>query len=531
MREASDAPLIRPTRSPRAWTGSPTLLLALAAFAWLAFSIGARPLSLPDEGRYVGVAWEMLRSGDWIVPTENGMPFLHKPPLFYWLTAAAMRVFGPNLWAARCAPLLGATLGAGALYLLTRRWLGERSAGAALGVLVLSPYFFGAAQFANLDMLVAGCIAASIAAAAHAALLLREQQNAQRAIVGAWFAAALGVLAKGLIGVALPMLVVFAWLLSIGQWRSMLRFLSPLGLAVFFAVAAPWFIVMHERFADFLHYFFIVQHVQRFASGGFNNAEPWWYFIVAVPLLSLPWSGWLLPPTFGPRDGEPEAAALWRRLMWVWVVGVTVFFSIPQSKPVGYVMPLLFPLAALAADAMVRHLRTGSLRARRAAVGTAALAALLCLALVFGIAANYRHDDTALARTLRELRAPQDPVVFVGEYFFDVPFHARLSAPVRIVSDWRDPTISQRDNWQHELRDAATFAPTLASTLLVDAEQGLAVHCGAPPLWALAKEGASRTIAARAEATRIATSNEVTLWRLGPVACDDVHESAALKPR
>ena len=527
MLEASDAPLLRPTLRSRAGTASSTLPLAIAAFAWLAFSIGVRPLSLPDEGRYVGVAWEMLRSGDWIVPTENGMPFLHKPPLFYWLTAAAMSVFGNNAWAARCAPLLGATLGAAALYLLTRRWLGERSARAVLGVLVLSPFFFGAAQFANLDMLVAGCIATSIAAAAHAVLLMREQQSAQSAIVVAWLAAAFGVLAKGLVGVALPMLVVFAWLLSIGQWRSMVRLLSPLGLAAFFAVAGPWFIVMHERFADFSHYFFVVQHVQRFAAGGFNNVQPWWYFIVAVPLLSLPWSGWLLRSTFGTRDGEPEAATLWRRLMWVWVVAVTVFFSIPQSKPVGYIMPLLFPLAALAADAVLSRLQSGSRRAGQVAAGSAALAALLCLALVLGIAANYRHDNTALARTLRELREPQDPVVFVGDYFFDVPFHARLSTPVRIVSDWRDPTISQRDNWQHELLDAATFAPTLGSTLLVDANQGLAVHCGAPPLWVLGKEGASRSITAHGEATRIATSNEVTLWRLGPRSCDDAHQRAA----
>ena len=73
----------------------------LAVFAWLAFSIGLRPLSLPEEGRYVGVAYEMLRSGDWLVPTENGLPFFHKPPLFYWITAASMRVLGASVWAAR----------------------------------------------------------------------------------------------------------------------------------------------------------------------------------------------------------------------------------------------------------------------------------------------------------------------------------------------------------------------------------------------------------------------------------------------
>ena len=527
MLEASDAPALSPALRRRARAVSAIVPMAIAAFAWLAFSVGARPLSLPDEGRYVGVAWEMLRSGEWIVPTENGLPFFHKPPLFYWLTAGAMRVLGPSLWTARFAPLVGASLGAAALFLLTRRWIGERHARAVLAVLLLQPFFFGAAQFANLDMLVAGCIAASVAAAAHAVLLMREHRSARAAIVGAWLAAALGVLAKGLIGAVLPMLVVFAWLLASRQWRVMLRLCSPLGLAVFALVAAPWFLAMQARFPDFGHYFFVVQHLQRFAAGGFNNVEPWWYFLVAVPLITLPWSAWLVPSTFGTREDEPEAATLLRQLMWIWLVVVAVFFSIPQSKPLGYIMPLLFPIAALAADAVAGRLRDRSPRATRAVIGSAALGAFLCLALVFGIAANYHHDDTSLARTLKDLRGADDPVVFVGEYFFDVPYHARLSAPVRVVGDWHDPAIVRHDSWRHELADAASFAPALASTLLVDADRALALRCGAPPLWVLAKEGASRPIAALAEATRIATSNEVTLWRLGPRDCDRAGEVGA----
>ena len=53
---------------------------------WLAATVWLRPLALPDEGRYVGVAWEMMRSGDWLTPTLDGLPFFHKPPLFYWIT-------------------------------------------------------------------------------------------------------------------------------------------------------------------------------------------------------------------------------------------------------------------------------------------------------------------------------------------------------------------------------------------------------------------------------------------------------------
>ena len=84
----------------RAWR-SDALLVAAALFACFAATAWMRPLMLPDEGRYVGVAWEMLRSGDWLTPTLNGLPFFHKPPLFYWLDIAAMHVFGQNEVAGR----------------------------------------------------------------------------------------------------------------------------------------------------------------------------------------------------------------------------------------------------------------------------------------------------------------------------------------------------------------------------------------------------------------------------------------------
>ena len=131
-------------------------LAALALFAWLAFTAWARPLTLPDEGRYIGVAWEMLQSGHWAVPTLDGMPFFHKPPLFYWISAAAMAIFGPHAWAARMPSVLGAALAAWSLWLFMRRWDGEREARRAALILATQPLLFMGGQIANLDMLVAG---------------------------------------------------------------------------------------------------------------------------------------------------------------------------------------------------------------------------------------------------------------------------------------------------------------------------------------------------------------------------------------
>src|SRR5262249_62308798 len=103
----------------------PAIFLWLAALAWL------RPLSLPDEGRYVGVALEMLWSGNWLQPTLDTLPYFHKPPLFYWLTAASLGTVGTNAWAARLGSLLAATACAVSLHQFLWRWAGQSHARAA----------------------------------------------------------------------------------------------------------------------------------------------------------------------------------------------------------------------------------------------------------------------------------------------------------------------------------------------------------------------------------------------------------------
>ena len=487
------------------------------ALLWLTFSLGARSLTLPDEGRYVGVAWEMLRSGNWLIPTENGLPFFHKPPLFYWLTAGSMSIFGTGAAAARLAPLLGACLSALGLYLVARRWAGERAARWTLLVLLTQPFFFGGAQFANLDMLVAACIALAILLAAHASLLIRNGLAHRTALLGAWAAAAFGVLAKGLIGVVLPGLVVVLWLALSGQGRTILRLCWPAGPALFVLIAAPWFIAVQARYPDFGHFFFVYQHFERFARGGFNNVQPWWFFAAVLPALTLPWSLWLLRSTFGARPGESAEATLWRRLMWVWLAAVLVFFSIPQSKPVGYAMPMLFPLAALCADALLGQLERGPAAAqltRRLALASTALAVTICIATVTYFALASHRNNIALAQTLLRLRAPGEPVVFVGDYFFDVPLHARLGEPVPVLSDWHDPAIALHDNWKRELAEATPFAPQLAASLLLDEKKGLALRCGHPRLWAVVKRDDEAAIAALPGATRVALVDRVALWRI-----------------
>ena len=125
------------------------------------------------------------------------------------------------------------------MYAFTRRWFSERAARAGLVVLLVQPLWLIAGQFANLDMLVAGCITATIVLLAHSVLLADQGKPWRAVLTGAWAMAALGVLAKGLIGFVLPAMVILVWLVLRRRWRSLVSLLWWPGPVVFVALTAP----------------------------------------------------------------------------------------------------------------------------------------------------------------------------------------------------------------------------------------------------------------------------------------------------
>jgi 4-amino-4-deoxy-L-arabinose transferase-like glycosyltransferase len=476
-------------------------LAVLGATAWV------RPLMLPDEGRYVGVAWEMLRSGDWLTPTLNGLPYFHKPPLFYWITAASMALFGANEAAARAAPLLGATAGAVALWWCLRRWADAGRARAALAALLAQPLFFVSAQFANLDMLVAGCITATIVLLADAALCMERQRPYRAALAGAYAAAAFGVLAKGLIGALIPALVIAAWLLWRRRVRVMLRLAWWPGALLFATLTAPWFVVMQQRHDGFAHYFFVVQHVQRFSAGGFNNAQPFWFYPALLLLFCAAWSPWIVRAL---RRDATEQGPL-PSLALCWAAAVVLFFSLPQSKLVGYVLPALPPLALLVAEG---HARSASWRGHRALWVVSGGAVLLSCAAVVALAAWGGASSRDLGLALRAQRQPGEPLFMVGRYDFDVPFYARLAQPVRVIEDWRDEEVARRDNWRKELADAGRFAPARAARVQVAPADFAQALCGAPVSWVIGKAGDPMLKDLPREAVLVKAGRGGSLWRI-----------------
>src|SRR5437879_8475883 len=163
------------------------------------------PLLDPDEGLYAAIAQEMLSRADWVIPHVNGLPYLEKPPLYFWLTAATMWLLGPPEAAVRVWSALAA-LGT---VLLTWR-MGRRLYGAPAGFLagIALATMIGNALYvrkASTDQLFVFCLTLAMYG------LLRDVKRPDRAwtrFLLLYVGAGLGVLAQGLLGLMLPMLIV-----------------------------------------------------------------------------------------------------------------------------------------------------------------------------------------------------------------------------------------------------------------------------------------------------------------------------------
>ena len=155
--------------------------------------------------------------------------------------------------------------------------------------MLAQPLVFGASQFANLDMLVAGMITAPSWRRRTACCGCEAGLPHAASVRAAWTFAALGVLSKGLIGIVIPGLVLGVTLATTRRWSSIRGLLAPSGIAMFLLVSAPWFIAMERLHPGFLDYFFVEQQFHRYAGGGFNNMQPFWFYGALLGLACLPW--------------------------------------------------------------------------------------------------------------------------------------------------------------------------------------------------------------------------------------------------
>lgn len=439
------------------------------AALWLLLLLmaGLRPLAVPDEGRYGEVGRWMLQSGDWLTPRLNGLPFFHKPPLLYWLEAAALALFGISELALRLVPALHAGLMLVALYLAAQRVGGEAIARRAIVMLGTSLSFLVGGQYINHDMLVASWIGVAIWCFAFA-FLAGDKPDATLARLGA-VACALGMLSKGLIGLALPGLVLLVWLILTRQLAKLRHFPWFSALALWAAVALPWFIVAQKKYPALFDYMFIGQQFRRYTAATYNNPQAWWFYLPVLALLLFPWVIFALlqarPQAGHAQHGATGVASSCWQLCWVWIAVIVVFFSIPHSKLVGYVLPVMPPLALLAALGWQRTLAArayaGKLFAGLCAVNLAL--ALTLMLLVGQVTRSSRAQD--VAQVLACAAAPGDTIHVTDAYPYDLPFYAQTGSALVVLQDWAQLRQHAGDGWQRELFEGADFDARAAQVL------------------------------------------------------------------
>jgi len=325
------------------------LILIVLTALFFGIFLGSRPLSVPDEGRYVEIPREMVVTGDYLTPRLNGVKYFEKPPLFYWFEACVIKLFGLNEWSVRLGPSFFALFGCLAVYYAGTRMFGRLTGLLSACVLATSILYYALSRLISLDMPVSVLLTASLLSFL---LGTREPAGATRRLFfwGFYAFAALATLTKGLIGIVFPGMIIFAWMLIMNEWRILRSMYLPSGLALFLLIAAPWHILVSRANPEFFDFYFIREHFQRYLTKVHHHYKPAWFYAPILIGGMFPWSVFLVQAV---RHAVPPNSWKERKnyapeiFLLLWALFIFLFFSASSSKLIPYLLPVLPPLALL----------------------------------------------------------------------------------------------------------------------------------------------------------------------------------------
>lgn len=277
---------------PPAWRTRSFFLLMGLAVALALGTAGWGDLYNETDGQYGGAARIMAEGGSWLVPENNGVPRLVKPPLLYWEMAAAMKIFGVTPFAARLPGALAVVALTAATFLIGERMGGLRRGVLAGGILLTLLGWFSLGRIVMPEQTMAALIAWALYC------VLRGREDPARR--GRWFAAfwvcaSLASFVKGWHGTLYPLAIagLAAW--ACKEARMPLRgLLSWRGLLIFLAINLPWFLVIELRYPGWFQNLIFTEHLGHVEGNSSPATDytsvPRWQFLLLHLAWFFPWS-------------------------------------------------------------------------------------------------------------------------------------------------------------------------------------------------------------------------------------------------
>ena len=311
-----------------------TAILILAILVLTFVPLALRPLFNLNEGLYAEAAREMLAHNP-MIPRLDGMPYLEKPPILYWLIMLSYKIFGIGKFAARLPSALAAL---GTLLVVTRFARARFREPLWPAVILFSSIgFYMMSQLAMFDMTFT--LFHTITLLAFYAYIERPEEPSRLMLAAA--ASALACLTKGLIGIVLPGLIVIVFLAlerRTIRWRP---FLAAWG--VFFVIALPWHIWMVLHVPGFFDRYIIQEHFDRFLGTlkPMDYRRPPFYYNFEHLLLGIfPWTPFFLEAFMRRRPYDRLD-----RFLLIWAAAYLIFFTLSKTSSSYYMLPAMPALA------------------------------------------------------------------------------------------------------------------------------------------------------------------------------------------
>lgn len=342
-----------------------------------------QPLWMPDETRYAEISREMVASGNWIVPNFLGLRYFEKPIAGYWLNSVSQVLFGDTNFAVRFASAAATGLSAWLIYFFAMRlWQCRRKAALASFIYLSSLIVYGIGTYSVLDAMVTLWLNAAMVCF-YLTLVAENNKEKRRAYLLLGMVCAFGFLTKGFIALAVPVIVVVPYMLYRRRFVELLCY-GPLAIISAVLWIAPWALFINQLEPDYWHYFFWVEHIQRFAADNAQHKAPFWYYFPIILLGAIPWLG-LIPAALY-RGWQVRAIRLDYLYLLAWIVLPFLFFSLAKGKLLTYLLPCFAPLALLIANGLQNNLQEGNHRALRLNAWVNGLFGLLCMGVILILA-------------------------------------------------------------------------------------------------------------------------------------------------